>query len=48
MDNARFNELLALSKDGDENAASDLWKEFNFIFGTDDTSKFEQMGEPSC
>jgi hypothetical protein len=48
MDNARFNELLALSEDGDENAASDLWKEFNFIFGTDDPSKFEQTGEPSC
>ncbi len=48
MDNARFNQLLALAEDGDENAASDLWNEFNFIFGTDDPAEFQQPEEPSC
>ena len=32
MDNARFNQLLSLAEDGDENAVSDLWKEFEFDF----------------
>jgi hypothetical protein len=44
----RFNQLLALAEDGDENAVSDLWKEFSFRFGTDDPVKFEQTGDPSC
>jgi hypothetical protein len=48
MDNARFNELLALAEDGDENAVSDLWKEFLFVFGSDDSSKFLQQEMPSC
>ena len=44
----RFNQLLDLARGSDGNAVSDLFKEFNFIFGSDDPAKFQQTGEPSC
>jgi len=38
MDNARFNQLLSLGKEGDSAAIADLWHEFNFDFYSDDPS----------
>ena len=35
MDNARFNQLLALAKEGDTAAIADLFHEFQFDFYSD-------------
>ena len=32
MVDSRFTQLLDLAREGDENAISDLWKEFDFDF----------------
>jgi hypothetical protein len=31
-DTTRFQQLLALANDGDENAIADLFKEFNYLY----------------
>lgn len=35
MTSKRFSEYLALAREGDQNAVSDLWKEFEFNFYSD-------------
>ncbi len=44
MDNARFQALYELAEEGNLEAQADLWAEFQFIYGSDDPSKFEQAG----
>lgn len=34
MVNSRFNQLLDLAREGDQNAVSDLWNEFQFGFNS--------------
>jgi hypothetical protein len=38
MVNPRFFQLLDLAREGDQNAVSDLWKEFDFDFHAETAS----------
>jgi len=38
MDNARFNQLLDLAKEGDEASVAQLWHEFGFDFHAEASS----------